>query len=96
MIDNNNIQSRRCFFKKVVKGILPIIGGIILSSNPYISKAAETISGDCRYTCQGGCNSCQGTCEWRCQDDCSGSCKGYCKRTCKGDCYGRCTSSNYR
>ncbi|MFA4046860.1 Cys-Xaa-Xaa-Xaa repeat radical SAM target protein [Prevotella sp. PCHR] len=93
---NNELQSRREFFKKAAKGILPLIGGIILAGSPSIVKAAETIANDCRYTCEGGCNSCKGTCEWKCQDDCSGSCKGGCKRTCKGDCYRQCTSSNYR
>lgn len=93
---NEELQSRREFFKKAVKGILPIIGGILLANTPSMIKAAEELHNDCRYTCEGGCNSCKGTCEWRCQDDCSGSCKGYCKRTCKGNCYGHCTSSNYR
>lgn len=97
-MENNNkdLLSRRKFFKKAAKGILPIIGGILLANTPSMIKAAEELHNDCRYTCEGGCNSCKGTCEWRCQDDCSGSCKGYCKRTCKGACYGHCTSSNYR
>lgn len=93
---NDEIQSRREFFKKAAKGILPIVGSIILMSTPSIANAVEVAHADCRYNCSGGCNSCKGTCEWKCQDDCSGSCKGTCKRTCKTGCYRYCTSSNYR
>ena len=37
---NNELQSRREFFKKAAKGILPLIGGIILAGSPSIVKAA--------------------------------------------------------
>lgn len=93
---NDEIQSRREFFKKAAIGVLPIVGSIFLMGAPSVVNAAEIAYTDCRYNCSGGCNSCQGTCEWKCQNDCSGSCKGACKRTCKAGCYRYCTSSNYR
>ena len=40
---NEELQSRREFFKKAAKGALPILGAIILASNPVLAKAGETV-----------------------------------------------------
>ena len=41
---NEEIQSRREFFKNAAKGTLPILGAIILSNIPIAAKASETQS----------------------------------------------------
>lgn len=94
--ENEELQSRREFFKEAAKKALPVIGAIALASSPLVVKAAEveaTGCPSCNYTCTGGCNSCKGTCEYRCQNDCSGSCKGGCKKSCSSACVNSCRNS---
>ncbi|WP_182435865.1 hypothetical protein [Leyella stercorea] len=38
---NEELQSRREFFKKAAKGALPILGAILLSGAPQILNVAE-------------------------------------------------------
>lgn len=68
-VKNEELQSRREFFKKAAKGALPIIAGAILASNPAISEAAA-------MSCA-GCNN-------RCMNSCFNTCHGTCSRTCSG------------
>lgn len=86
---NEELQSRRQFFKRAAKTALPILGAIVLANMPIIAKATETetgcsgcgssCSGSCKYTCSGSCkNGCEG-----CKYTCSGSCKNSCSGTCK-------------
>ena len=94
--ENEELQSRREFFKEAAKKALPVIGAIALVSSPIVAKAAELETNgcpSCNYTCTGGCNSCKGTCEYRCQNDCSGSCKGGCKKSCSSACVNSCRNS---
>ena len=67
---NEELQSRREFFKRAAKGALPIIAGALLVSNPAISEAANAMS------CS-GCNN-------RCMNSCFNTCHGTCSRTCSG------------
>ena len=82
---NEELQSRRQFFKKAAKGALPILGAIVLANIPMISNAAGSDSAGCT-TCRGGCYGCAGTCIGKCSDACT-SCSGLCQGTCKGMCY---------
>ena len=43
--ENNEIQSRREFFKKAAKGALPILGAVLLASSPIISLPLDTYIG---------------------------------------------------
>lgn len=82
---NEEIQSRRDFFKKAVKGVLPILGAIILTNVPAIARTSET---------QTGCGGlCQSTCTQTCASNCRGGCKGRCDGGCKNGCYGSCYRS---
>ena len=45
---NEELQSRRDFFKKAAKGVLPILGAVVLAGVPNLVKAEETPMG-CRY-----------------------------------------------
>lgn len=65
---NEELQSRRESFKKAAKGALPILGAIVLSNNPLVSKAAQTMG--CDYTCAVSCADCKGTCKGLCMNSC--------------------------
>lgn len=88
---NEELQSRREFFKKAAKGALPILGAIMLANAPVIAKAAEEVPMGCNYSCSGGCS---GSCSSSCGFGCSGSCKGGCGG-CKGACRASCTGNCY-
>ncbi|MBQ5681266.1 MAG: Cys-Xaa-Xaa-Xaa repeat radical SAM target protein, partial [Bacteroidaceae bacterium] len=63
---NEGLQSRRDFFKKAAKGALPILGALMLSSTPTVTKAAETPMG-CNFGCTTGCSmGCYTTCRMMC------------------------------
>lgn len=84
---NEELQSRREFFKKAAKGALPILGAIVLAGIPSITKAAEEAPMGCKYSCAGTCqNTCSGTCRGGCNTTCYNQCYTHCKDTCKGSC----------
>ena len=95
-IKNEELYSRREFFKKAVKTALPIIATVVLVSNPVASKAAKVAmgcesysTGSCYRACYHGCNNtCMGTCERTCQGSCIGTCRGTCTGSCTGSCAG--------
>lgn len=95
---NEELKSRRDFFKKAAKSALPILGAVVLASSPLISKAAKTAMG-CNYGCAGACSgSCSGSCQYGCSSSCYGdcltACKG-CRGGCTGTCSGACKGSSY-
>lgn len=67
---NEELQSRREFFKRAAKGALPILAGAALLSSPILSETANAMS------CA-GCNN-------RCMNSCFNTCHGTCSRTCSG------------
>ncbi len=80
---NEELQSRREFFKKAAKAALPVVGAVVLSSIPNVMHAAT----DCDYNCSGSCSrGCKGSCEEYCKDDC----KNTCQWSCSGQCYNSC------
>lgn len=93
---NEELQSRREFFKKAVKGALPILGAVVLAGNPMLAKAVEESPMGCSYGCSYGCSGscysrCTGTCSGGCKGGCGGACSYSCQNTCKGSCQGRCS-----
>ena len=86
---NEELQSRREFFKKAAKGALPILGAIALAGVPGISKAiSESPMGCSERSCV---NTCAVGCTGRCYHACTGchtTCSGTCYRTCAGGCSG--------
>lgn len=78
---NEELQSRREFFKKAAKGALPILGAIMLAGAPQLSKAAKAM----------GCtiDACTGTC----MGTCKGTCRTGCQATCYHGCYSKCYGS---
>lgn len=76
------IQSRREFFKNAAKGVLPILGAMLLAGSPAIVKAASKVPMGCSD------DGCSYTCSTSCQSECRGYCKYGCSNTCKGTCSG--------
>lgn len=79
---NEELQSRREFFKKAAKSALPILGAIVMASTPGMLNAAESSpmgcsSDGCSYTCNTSCaRACRGTCNSLCMNSCYKSCNG--------------------
>lgn len=90
---NEELQSRREFFKDAAKKALPIIGAIALASSPILAQAAEKepmgCTGTCYGACKNACTSCSTTCQGGCKHACTGcstTCQGTCSNSCKGTC----------
>lgn len=90
---NEELQSRREFFKKAAKSTLPILGAIMFAATPMIAME-RTASSNCNGSCT---DICQNSCSGGCYRSCVGSCQRGCNKTCKGHCYGTCykSSNNY-
>ena len=63
---NEEIQSRREFFKNAAKGALPILGAVLLANAPVIARAADSeapmgCTGTCTGACYGSCKGCSTT-----------------------------------
>lgn len=98
--NNEELQSRREFFKKAAKSALPIFGAIVLAGTPGIVKAAEKEPMDCVISCSNGCsNYCTGQCQYGCSGGCKNGCQTTCytgcSNTCHGSCSGGCARSAY-
>lgn len=86
---NDELQSRREFFKQAAKAALPVVGAAILASVPFVKSEAAT---GCDYSCSGGCSrGCEGSCQAHCKDDCTGNCSGWCKGSCGNNCNQGCS-----
>lgn len=90
---NEELQSRRDFFKKAAKAALPVIGAIALSAMPNIVKADVVELGCGKYTCSQECKNACTSCRYTCQDGCKNACTS-CKYTCDGSCKGTCSGSS--
>ncbi len=96
---NEELQSRREFFKSAAKAALPVIGAAVLANMPEVLNAQNPRGGyyssepNVALT-QWGCsdNSCSGGCKGSCQNSCYGTCSGSCKDSCTGNCQGGCTN----
>lgn len=55
---NEELQSRRAFFKKAAKGALPILAAAVLAGAPSILKAAENTPSGCNYSLGMECLGC--------------------------------------
>ena len=85
---NEELQSRREFFKNAAKGALPILAFSVLGSSfltscgeddKKSSSSSSSSSSDCGKSCKGGCDSsCSGSCDEDCTDICAFGCSGTC------------------
>ena len=79
---NEELQSRREFFKSAAKGALPILALTVLG--PAIFSSCEKDDDDDK-SCRGGCAD---TCISTCDVDCGSSCHDFCANGCSGGCSG--------
>jgi hypothetical protein len=86
--NNEELQSRREFFKKAAKGTLPILAAVALAGAPNIIRAVEESPMGCKYS------ACAGYCLYSCNQTCQHGCLRTCEG-CKGTCKTFCTHSNY-
>lgn len=82
---NEELQSRREFFKRAAKGALPILGAIVLAGTPGILNASESAPMGCNNSCYNTCTGCRGTCVTNCAVHCSG-CGTSCFKGCAAGC----------
>lgn len=80
--ENEELQSRREFFKKAAKAALPVVGAVVLSSLPIVQAEAQypncMCGSTCTYQCDGsGNDSCYGSCRGGCNASCLGGCSSY-------------------
>lgn len=74
---NEELQSRREFFKKAAKGALPILGAVVLANAPGLANAAESaVEMGCSTNCNVRCSGCGTACFKGCSNGCSGGCTG--------------------
>ena len=93
---NEELQSRRQFFKSATKTVLLIIGAIITANIPLISKTNKPEMECYCYGCVGGCQGdCLYSCRTGCYTTCTGSCSGNCLNICLVTCSGSCSNMNY-
>lgn len=59
---NEELQSRRSFFKKAAKTVLPILGAILIGSTHIEVKASSKPATGCETTCTGCTGRCLGVC----------------------------------
>ena len=103
----DQLHTRRQFFKRSAKVVLPILGLITFSFSPLIAKANRangcqtTCYGRCTTTCFGcssqctGCTGgCTGVCKG-CENACRESCSAGCQYECQGGCRDGCTKSGW-
>ncbi|MBR6340205.1 MAG: Cys-Xaa-Xaa-Xaa repeat radical SAM target protein [Alloprevotella sp.] len=84
---NEELQSRREFFKRAAKGALPILAVVVLAGTPTIMKAAEKAPMGCNNSCSVGCGV---GCAGHCTGTCSAACRDRCQRHCDDGCYNSC------
>lgn len=95
---NDELHSRREFFKKAARGILPIISAIVLGSGTQLVKAMQRTPTGCESACFKSCDfvcteTCERTCTGFCTAACNGSCTSTCQGRCRDDCSGKCTTT---
>jgi len=86
-VKNEELQSRREFFKSAAKGALPILAFTVLGPSFLSSCKKDDDDKDegCGTKCTGGCGS-------SCSGDCDGGCTNNCDGLCGGDCWAYCES----
>lgn len=98
IIDEEDVISRRDFFRRGVKSSIPIIaiaiiGNFALQSCDALAPNCSNCANGCDDTCHNSCKGCKGTCKGRCGGDCFAICNGECINSCKGGCRYSCLNS---
>lgn len=96
---NEELLSRRSFFKSAAKAAIPILGFIVLSKFSIPSEAKpvtgceKACAGNCGYACQTCWTGCTGSCKSGCSGDaCKNGCNDGCNSNCARDCFTGCNT----
>lgn len=68
-MDNNELMNRRQFFKKAARGLLPMLGAVVMGPSIVMSTLTS---------CDNGCDGCEAACMEGCETTYTGSCTGGC------------------
>jgi len=82
---NEELQSRREFFKNAAKSTLPILA--VAAFGPALLSCEKDDDDDDDGGCKKGCS---GSCEGSCAGGCGGGCSGDCDDGCTADCWNGC------
>ena len=90
---DQELQSRREFFRRVSTKTLPILGAVVLgpaiSLTTLTSCGCDECSAMCMDNCEGGCvASCQGSAKTDSCSSCASSCSNTCSNTCSNSAAG--------
>ena len=100
--NKGELQTRREFFKKTAKGILPMLGAFVAAPTVIMGTLSSCGCYDCEAVCQDDCvNTCSGSCSDTCYhsstgsgcSDCSSSCSGTSASSTCSSCANDCSSS---
>ena len=78
---NEELQSRREFFKSAAKAALPVLA---------IAAFGTSMLTSCDGHNSSGCSGCSGSCSKSCSGGCDGGCSGDCDDGCTADCWNGC------
>lgn len=81
---NEELQSRREFFKNAAKGALPILALTTFGPSILSSCSKDDDNGGCGKNCSGGC-----------EKSCSGGCAGGCTNGCDDICMTSCANGGW-
>ena len=82
---NEELQSRREFFKSAAKAALPVLAVAAFGTTLLTSCDENQPS-----TSSNGCNGCSGSCSSSCSGGCEGGCSGGCDDNCTAACWNSC------
>lgn len=89
---NEELQSRREFFKESSKKVLPILAIAAFGSSLLTACEKEPYSSGNNNSGNnsGGCKGCSGSCSGSCSGGCDGGCSGGCDDNCTHACFNSC------
>lgn len=84
---NEEFESRREFFKKMAKGVLPFLAVSVLGTSLFTSCDPDDPDTKKKDDNSTSCKGCSGSCD--------GSCSGSCDQNCSAACAFNCGTSSY-
>lgn len=79
---NEELQSRRSFFKKAAQTTLPIL--VAVAMGPLLNACTPDEPDNGGGGSSSGCGKCNGSCYGKCDSTCKLKCSGGCKTGCLG------------
>ncbi|MBQ9212771.1 MAG: hypothetical protein IJ150_02365 [Bacteroidales bacterium] len=87
---NTEVHSRREFFKRTAKAILPLLCTVSLTD----ALLCDLEDSKSSYSCNG--STCKSECTAQCENSCDITCRNTCKYQCAIGCYAVCQANCYK